>query len=333
MPDYKLGKLRGKLAIVWYDEGGNRHRVATGASNPIEAARFLEQFVRQQQIAKPKIYTVGELWEAYRASLGNRPSAKTMDFEWRKMKGRFSDLLPSQITEEVTEAHIKERREAGRKDGTIWTELGRLRMVFAWAVKKKRLEAAPHIERPPKPAPRDLHLTRPEMHALLKEAAFPHMRLFMIMAWTTGARSGAILDLTWDRVFFDRGFIKLANVDIGAPMKGRATVPINDTLRAALLEAEKGALTDYVIEWAGGRVRSIKKGFKAVGVKAGFPWVSAHVLRHSAAIAMAEDGIPMSEIAQFLGHGDSRITERVYAKFSPKHLRKAANSLELTPIV
>jgi integrase len=44
---------------------------------------------------------------------------------------------------------------------------------------------------------------------------------------------------------------------------------------------------------------------------------------------MAEDGVPMGEIASFLGHSDSRITERVYARFSPQHLRRAAKSLEL----
>jgi len=37
----------------------------------------------------------------------------------------------------------------------------------------------------------------------------------------------------------------------------------------------------------------------------------------------------MAEIAQFLGHKDSRITERVYARFSPTYLRGAASMLEL----
>jgi integrase len=43
---------------------------------------------------------------------------------------------------------------------------------------------------------------------------------------------------------------------------------------------------------------------------------------------MAEQGIPMDEIAQYLGHTDPRITYRVYARFSPEHLKKAANALE-----
>ena len=33
---------------------------------------------------------------------------------------------------------------------------------------------------------------------------------------------------------------------------------------------------------------------------------------------MAEAGVPMSVIAQYLGHSDSRLTERVYAQYSPE---------------
>ena len=57
-------------------------------------------------------------------------------------------------------------------------------------------------------------------------------------------------------------------------------------------------------------------------------WVTAHVFRHSAACLMAESGTPMSEIAQFLGHTNSRTTEAIYARYSPEYLRKAADALE-----
>jgi integrase len=51
------------------------------------------------------------------------------------------------------------------------------------------------------------------------------------------------------------------------------------------------------------------------------------VLRHTAAVWMAEAGIPMAEIAQYLGHSDDRITSRVYARYGPDHLRKAAAAI------
>jgi len=105
--------------------------------------------------------------------------------------------------------------------------------------------------------------------------------------------------------------------------KGRATVPINNTLLAALHEAKQGELTGHVIEWAGAPVKSIKKGIATAARNAGIENVSPHVFRHTAAVWMAEAGIPMSEIAQYLGHSNTSVTEKVYACCSPEHLRGA----------
>jgi integrase len=43
---------------------------------------------------------------------------------------------------------------------------------------------------------------------------------------------------------------------------------------------------------------------------------------------MAEAGVPMAEIAQYLGHNNPAITYRVYARYSPTYLRGAANAVE-----
>lgn len=72
--------------------------------------------------------------------------------------------------------------------------------------------------------------------------------------------------------------------------------------------------------------------FAVIGISLLLSWglsdVSPHVLRHTAAVYMAEAGISMDEIAQYLGHSDSRITASTYARYSPEHLRKAASALE-----
>lgn len=145
----------------------------------------------------------------------------------------------------------------------------------------------------------------------------------------TAGRRNALLDLTWDRVDFERGTIDLYDPSQARTAKGRAAVPMNGMLRAALLEAKEGALTPYVIEWAGKRVGSIKRAFVATAKAAGLPQATPHVLRHSSAVFLAEAGHSMAEIAQFLGHKDDRITQRVYAKYSPQHLRKLAASVNL----
>jgi len=48
--------------------------------------------------------------------------------------------------------------------------------------------------------------------------------------------------------------------------------------------------------------------------------------RHSTASILAESGVSMGEIAQMLGHSNTRMVESVYAKFSPTYLRKAADA-------
>jgi integrase len=66
--------------------------------------------------------------------------------------------------------------------------------------------------------------------------------------------------------------------------------------------------------------------------RAGVPDVSPHVFRHSAAAHMTEAGVPMGEISQYLGHSNEAITARVYARFSPDHLRKATDVVDFTKV-
>jgi len=102
---------------------------------------------------------------------------------------------------------------------------------------------------------------------------------------------------------------------------------MTDRAREALTEAYKGRLTDHVIETNGAPLKDIKKGFTASAMRAGLNDVTPHDLRHTAAVWMAESGVSMPEIAQYLGHTDPSITFRVYARFSPDYLRKAAGAL------
>jgi integrase len=153
----------------------------------------------------------------------------------------------------------------------------------------------------------------------------PHVRTFLVLALYTAARAAAILDLTWPQVDFAGNLIDLGAVAGG---KSRAIVPMGPTLKAELLKARELATCPFVIEHGGQQVASVKTGTRAAAVRAGLPGVTPHILRHTAASWMARKGVPMRDIAKYLGHGDSRITERTYAKHSPDWLRDAAAALE-----
>ena len=44
---------------------------------------------------------------------------------------------------------------------------------------------------------------------------------------------------------------------------------------------------------------------------------------------MAEAGVPVSEVAQYLGHTNTRITESTSARYSPEYLKGAARALDV----
>lgn len=335
MPEYRLCRYRGKFAVTWNDEESGRQRRSLGTTDRSEANRLLVEFeinaTREQ--AATETQTIGMLWAAYRKHAEGRPVAVTMGHEEKALKERFFHLPAAAIKDALVDEHIVARRGQGRSDGTIWTELGHLRIVLSWAVKKGLIDKAPYVKRPKQPTPKRDYLTRDQFNLFLSKCEHPHLRRFVIIAMTTGARASAILDLTWEQVDFERGLIDLSAVtEDGKKRKNRPTVPMNRSLRAALAEAREGSISKFVIEWAGEKVGSVKKGIAAAAKRSNLTFVTPHVLRHSAAVWMAEGGRRMEEIAQFLGHSDSRITERVYAKYSPQFLRGAADLLELDSI-
>lgn len=155
----------------------------------------------------------------------------------------------------------------------------------------------------------------------------PYLRLFVQLALGTAARKTAILDLTWDRVDLERARIVLSKGQ--DTNKGRATVQINKQLVEALREAKKDVPCEHVICHGGHAVKSIDKGFREAAKTAGLAGVTPHTLRHSAAVWLVEDGHSIAEVAQFLGHSNLNTTYRVYARYSPNHLKKLADSLEV----
>lgn len=324
--EYRIGRLNGRYVVSWWVDG-KRRRHRLDALTPKDAEREALDVIRREVVA-PKGATIADLWEGYRREKDGRRVAVAMMHEWKAMGPHFGHLRPDQINNDMCKDYTAKRRAAGKHDGTIWTELGHLRTVLLWALGPDK---APKIERPAKPAPKERYLTRPEIAKLLDAPAAPHIQNAIHLMLATGARVGAVLELTWDRVDFERGQINLRTSDTG-PRKGRAIVPMNAGLRAALSKAQREALSDYVIEWAGGPVASIKTGFNAAVKAAGLENVSPHVLRHTAAVHMVEAGVPMAEVAQMLGHSNTAITERVYGRFSPTHLRKAADVLDFTSI-
>lgn len=330
MREYRIGRLNGRFVVMW-DDGGKRRRFRLTAHTAKEAEREARDLILKET-APAAGMTVAQIWGAYQAEMGERRQARKLAQVGLNVLPELGHLAAEQVSTQDCRQYIAKRRSAGRKEATIRTEISCLRTALKWAEKAQLIPRAPRVELPQTPPPRERYLTRDEVSALLAAAIDPHIRLAMLLMLTTAGRIGALLELTWNRVDLGHRLIKLAANDIG-PRKGRATVPINDTLMAALGPAKAAAVSDYVIEWGGRRVKSIKTGFNAAVKRAGIEHCTPHDLRRTAGRFMAEAGVSIDEIAQYLGHTNPNVTRSTYARFSPDHLRKAAGSLELGGVI
>jgi integrase len=317
------------MRLVWFREkwhayervDGRPKRTSLGTTSREIAARRL---IDLEQTKQRKATTAAEMHDVYLEERGSRlASQETLHFAWKRLSPVFGHLRPDQITRALTRAYAAKEGRRGISDGSIRRDLGVLSAILRYNDKNSPAV----IDFPPAPPPRSRYLTR-EQYRTLRDAAArtPHLHLFVILAYTTAGRSSAILELTWDRIDYARGEIQLGLGERRS--KGRASVPMHESAREALEPAHRAALTDYAIEYGSKPVRSVKRAFARAAARAGIPWCTPHVLRHTAAVHMAESGVPMAEIAQYLGHSSESVTYRVYARFSPSYLRRAASALE-----
>jgi integrase len=334
---YRLGHLKGQAVAVWRGESG-RHRERLGsATTEAEAKALLRAFVAGRKVdAPPKVTTVAYIFERYTADREvDGKDVATFRHNWKALAPFFAPLPPHTITDELCREYARQRLKDGRSVGTVWTELGRLRAAINWAYKRHLIDRPPYVWMPSKPASNGRALTVDEAERLVAAAVMPHVRLFIILGIATGARTGALLQLRWDKVDLESRSIDLRRPAPEDPLskrarKGRAVVYINDWARAALSEAHVGRLTDYVIEWNGRPVECIRVGFMAACKRAGIGGVSPHDLRHTAATWLADESIDMERIARFLGHSNPQVTRSVYAKPDHASMADMAKVTQLT---
>lgn len=323
----KLTRRRDDGTTYWswcirYADAGGSHRVSLGTTSRTAAEAKAREFWQRLTLAHAD--TIGEIMTAY---LDSHPADEARKRHgWKASQPFWGRLRLDQV--DVVTSKIEYPAWRNRAANTVRNELGAINSALKWAKRSGLLPGdPPAIILPPMPESEVEHLTKAQFRKFLAGCHAPHVRLFAQLAVTTGARCTALLELPWVRVDLDRRIINLNPAGrTQKDNKRRATVPINDRLLPVLVEAREFALTPFVIEQGGDRIRSIKKGIAAAAQRSGVH-CTPHMFRHSAAVWMAEARTPMEEIAQFLGHKNTMITTRVYARFHPDYLRRAAKAL------
>jgi integrase len=318
----RLVLYRGTWAVYF-----QRRRISTGETERQKAERFLADFLDDlSKPAKAEGVTVAAVLSSYLVNRQerNRPGVERLTWAHKPLVRHLGERQADSLTESDFLSYAKERESDGVAASTVRTELQALRAALRWHMGA----AAPRVWMPDRPASRDRWLTEAESDRLLAACERRHVRLFILLALHTAARAGSILALTWDRVDLDNRRIDYREPGRAQTRKRRVPVPINDTLLAELVEAKARRETNFVIEWAGSRLKSIKHGIRDTSTRARVEGVTPHVFRHSAATRMAQAGVPLWQIAGMLGHSDANMIAQVYGHHSPDHLEEASRALE-----
>lgn len=333
MPDYRLerpvinGKPSAKWYVVWSD-GRRSHRLSTKTDDKVAARRFLAQFAAIED-QPPERFTVGDLCDAYLKDRQEDPSVhypKAIANSLGHIKAHFGLLPPSMVSPMTVKSYVTARRKVPVKDPTISKELRFLRQALKYGARNGWLSGElPEIKLPGEGVARERYLTREEFARLWFHASPLHLRVFLALAISTGARGKHILTLTWDRVDFEAGMIRYKPGE--SANKRTAPVPINGPLRSILTLAHKAAgKSGRVVEWEGKPVQSVRRAYARACRLAGLDDAHRHDLRRTAASWALQGGASFDEVATMLG--DSvEITRKHYAHFAPDYLRGAVNNI------
>lgn len=335
MPDYRLSRRPGspRWYIVWTDEGRRSRRYSTGtadrgAAELVLAAFRLEQRQRGRTGDTPTI--AGILADYYDGHASGLASAAQADIAVRRLSAYFGASDAPAASPGALAGFVEGRRKSGASDSTISRELSVLRAAFRRAERLGSIDKAPMVPEMPKAPPRDRWLTRHEAARLLwaaHRAKRPaYLPLFLRLALYTGARPGAVLDLTWERIDMDNRLIDFALPGRVQGRKRRAVVPIAGALYTALLRARRHGDKGAVFRWGDRQVASIKTAMRHACRLAGLQGVTPGTLRHTAATWAAIEGIDLQTIGRLLGHSKPTTTMR-YAKYHPDFLRDVTQAI------
>jgi len=161
-----------------------------------------------------------------------------------------------------------------------------------------------------------------------------HLCRFLLMGLYTGSRPGAILSAAWERGE-GLSFVDVAGGRFYRQQEGRAEtakrqppVRLSPRLLAHLRRwHRKDGGQGHVVTFREQPVASVKTGLATAVAKAGLDaGVTAYSLRHTCATWLVSKGVPVWQVAEFLGTSPAMI-ERHYGHHAPDYLKEASDAI------
>jgi integrase/recombinase XerD len=229
--------------------------------------------------------------------------------------GRELDPLAASFLD--VNAYARGLESSGLAPSTVARKMSGLSSWYEFLVKLRAVEVNPVAGADRPPVARDhsatVGLTADEVDALIAAADGPRNRAMILLLADLGLRVGELVGLDVTDVGWERGHRCVRFVGKGGKPR-----------RRVLTAAAAQALDQYVggrsegplfVTSTGGRVdrHAVFRLIRRLAARAGIAAadrLSPHSLRHAFATAARDEGVPLEDVQDAMGHADPRTTRR-----------------------
>lgn len=330
----------------WFANEVGQSRESTGLRDEGAATRFKQDFVTALDAPPPEEErTVAEAIHLYMKN--KRETAESIRVEETKKRKQaeesimrahyalieplvyFGDLHMRQINKSIGNAYIKKRRNMTTKDGRSYIQDGTIRkeMVMTtaalnYAAKEWDMYVKP-FTLPKDGASKGKIIPNAHIVEFLAYISdndeLLHLYVFCMLMLYTFARPGAIFGLTWERVFFDHGYIDYNDPDLAVSDKKRGNPSITTALHECLVYAHsrRDKNCAFVVQRQGRGLIGVKTSFQAAMRHLNFDY-TPYDLKHTAITTAIRAGISIQEVSLISGVSEKTLWKRYY-KYSSKY--------------
>jgi len=244
----------------------------------------------------------------------------------------FGKLSLDQITAYKIEEFKALKTQSTLAPKTINKMLSTLRKALNTAEEWGLLVSVPKIKLLKVP-PQKFDYLLPEEEDFLLENTEGIWHNMILLALKTGLRFGEIIALNWEDIDFSNKLLTVRHSIVrgimGSPKSNKIRyVPMTDSLLEMLWNKSKNE--DYIFTLGNNKpMKQIYclKNMTRICKKLNIRKIGWHVLRHTFASRLANNGVSMKVIQELLGHSDITTTMR-YAHLSPITLRESIRTLD-----
>jgi integrase len=342
---------RGEIYWIRYSHRGEKHRESSASTRRSDAVALLQRRLAEIHGGRfapaARVTTVAVILDLviadYRAQ--GRRSLPRCELACKQAKESLGDTLARDLTYSALNTYAGECRARGWQPVTIWYNLAILRRAYTLARKEGLLTTRPEFPVITVDNARQGFFERADFEKMRAELQSETAKNVTTFAYLTGWRTQSeILPLTWDRVDFTAGVVRL-EVRQSKNGKGR-TFPFDampelgavlgrQKLAADAFEAIHGWRPRWVFFHrdnmpggapAGSPVRTFDKAWRSARERAGVPGRILHDFRRTAVRNLVRAGVSESVAMQLCGHKTRKIFDR-YSIVSEGDLREGVVKL------